>query len=448
MDIYGLLQIIIMGLCLGVLTGIMPGFGILAAILLSFSWLKNFDAFSIMVFYMSVVSSSQYVGSIVAIYLGVPGEQTSLIAARYGFRINQHNSSAGQILLATTAISSLIGALIAVTIIGLSFLWISSLAVFFSVRIQILMILIIVFFIIFYNRAQGILFNFSLVLMGLFLGSLGFNQIQDLSLSFNQDWLLPGLNPGIIIFILFVIPNLLQYSNHKKMTVVLDGTARLLKGIGATVKYMGSIIRGALSGSVMGLFPGIGTSACSQLAASLEQKIKKGFIPKIVAAETANNSAVLTSMIPMLLFGLPILPSEAIIVDLISSKLPLVGEAWLLNSAWNGWNKLEIFLLLAVVCNFVMFAFSWWGAKYLAVLYSLLSPKTIMIIIIMIMTIFLSIDSWQHVRWKLDLITVAFLFPFLYLIVRHKIDTLPLIFSFMMTDLVQKVFVVMVKLYF
>ena len=44
MDIYGLLQIIIMGLCLGVLTGIMPGFGILAAILLSFSWLKNFDA--------------------------------------------------------------------------------------------------------------------------------------------------------------------------------------------------------------------------------------------------------------------------------------------------------------------------------------------------------------------------------------------------------------------
>lgn len=448
MDLYGVLQVALSGMLIGTMTGIIPGFGVFAAILLSFSWLKDLDAFSIMIFYMAVVSASQYVGSIVAIHLGVPGEQTSLIASRYGFRINQRNRHLGQILVAGTALSSLIGAFVALAIIWMSFGWVSGVAGFFSIRVQLALILCIAVFLMFYNRSQKVSVNVALMILGLFLGSIGFNTIQNHSVTFGQEWLLPGLNPAIVTFMLFVIPNLLAYSCYHGHTMPMSASARCIKGIGITKKYIVSIIRGSAIGSIMGLIPGIGTSACSQLAASAEQKLEKGLVAQTISAETANNSAVLSSMIPLLLFGLPILPSEAIIVDLMSTKAPPIGETWLLSGFVPGWTKLELFMVSAIFCNLVMAALSWWGAGLIARTYSFINPKIMTLSIISLMYALIAVDSWQHVRWELDLMTLVLLMPATWAVIRYRIDTLPLVFSFMMADLVHQVFAVAINLYF
>lgn len=449
MNVYDLAQVVILGLAAGTLTGMIPGFGIFAAILLFFSYLKTLDAFSIMLFYMAVISASQYVGSIVAIYLGVPGEQTSLIASKHGFRLNLRNTQFGQMMIAGTAVSSLIGAAVAMAAIWISFDWVSTTASLFSVKIQLMLIFFIGVFLIFYNRSQSKFLNLILISLGLFMGSLGFNSIQDFSVTFGQEWLLPGLNPAIVTFMLFVIPNLLGYSagNHDRRCIDYI-SLKFSKGIGIVSKHWTSIVRGSLIGSLIGLVPGVGTSACSQVAAGVEQKSRKGLIAQTMSAETANNSAVLTSLIPLLLFGLPILPSEAIISDLISTKGPPVGETWFLSSIVPGFNKLELFMTFAILCNIVMAMIAWWGASTLGRLYQWINPKLMTFSIIMIMTALVVVDSIQHVRWQLDFGTVLVLLPLTWIVMKKKIDTLPLIFSFMMADLVQKVFAVTKNLYF
>lgn len=449
MEIFELIKITLLGISLGIMTGMLPGIGIFTTVLMCFSIIKNFDAFSLVLFYVSLICSSQYVGSVVAIYLGVPGEQTALIACRYGYKIYQRDHAVGNLLISGTAVASLVGSLFAVALIILSFSFIAKSAIFFSVNMQLAFLLLIFIIILCSAGMKKIYLNFFLVSMGLLLGSIGFNQIGELTLTFGQGWLLPGLNYFLLILILFVIPNIIINLGAKKnnFKFVTPHLPSLITGVKITWKYIGTVLRGSFIGGIMGLIPGVGTSSCSMVAANIEEKIRKGCAPKVISAEAANNSAVLTSVIPLLLFGIPILPSEAIIMDLLSTKQAIIGPAWFRENLLLGLNYLETLLIFALICNLLMVFLACWGAAYLAKLYSLLTPRFIIILVIALTSFMVGYDSLKQLRWQLDLLTLAVLLPFMLVIIKKKIDTLPLVFSFLMVELFQKIIYYYIKIY-
>ena len=89
-----------------------------------------------------------------------------------------------------------------------------------------------------------------------------------------------------------------------------------------------TIIIGSAIGSLSGLIPGISYTISSSLAEAVEKfrntfnKVSspQNYYNNIISAETSNNSGAITSLIPLLLLGLPILPSEAIILSLVENK--------------------------------------------------------------------------------------------------------------------------------
>ena len=452
MELFELAKIMLLGITLGIFTGMLPGVGIFTTVFLFLGMLKTMDAFSIILFYVSLICTTHYIGSVVAIYLGVPGEQTSLIACRYGFKIFQRKNSLGDLLISGTAMGSFIGSMLGIFFIVVSFFWMSISLPFFSMKIQLVLFLVIFIAMACHGGSKKILLNIFFIALGTLLGSIGFNHIQSITLTFGQNWLVPGLNPVLIILILFVIPNMIMHTNFqtKKNSVPekIRSTPRVIKGVRVAGKYFYTVLRGSFVGSIMGLVPGVGTSACSQVAAAMETKTRKGFIPKVMAAEAANNSAVLTSIIPLLLFGIPILPSEAIILDILSTKQAIIGTTWFQGHTMFGLNYLEALLLAAFICNLCMMFLSCWGAVYLGKLYSLISPRLLVAFVIVFILTIIGHDSWKLLRWQLDLLTIIVLLPFMFVIIKKRLDTLPLVFSLLLVELVQKIIYYYIEIYY
>jgi putative tricarboxylic transport membrane protein len=83
----------------------------------------------------------------------------------------------------------------------------------------------------------------------------------------------------------------------------------------------GSMLRGAVIGFSVGLFPGAGPTVSSFLSYGVEQRISKrpeefghGALAGVAAPETANNAATGGQMVPMLSLGLPSSPTTAILL--------------------------------------------------------------------------------------------------------------------------------------
>src|SRR5882672_9982791 len=83
----------------------------------------------------------------------------------------------------------------------------------------------------------------------------------------------------------------------------------------------GTILRGTVLGSFLGILPGGGALLASFAAYTLEKKVSKnsanfgkGAIQGVAAPESANNAGAQTSFIPLLTLGIPSNPVMALMI--------------------------------------------------------------------------------------------------------------------------------------
>jgi putative tricarboxylic transport membrane protein len=429
---------LLLGIFFGIVTGLIPGFGVLAALLISFPLLKFFSPLELILFYASMMCTVQYVGSIVAIYLGVPGENTSLIASKIGYQLFKKNSIFGHALIAATAFSSLFASIVGICLIFLFFSLSSYVAWLFGIKTQLITLLMILLVLLFYQK-QNVTINLLQIILGLFLGLLGTNTIQNFSITFGQPWLLPGLNDMLVIFVLFIMPNIIQYWNTTKNYLLIPLLIPCKTGLAMLFKHQKSMVRGSFVGGISGLIPGIGTSISSQLSYFFESRFSKSPVARVVSAEAANNSAVLTSLIPLLMFGLPILASEALILDLLSFKGVGIGSFWLQQKELYGWSRMEIFFSTMIFVNIIMCFVAIVLAAPMVTLYQKIPNKIMILFLMMLLFLVIILQSINRLSIMTDVITFLILLPLSILFIKKKIDALPLVFSYMMASTVSKV---------
>jgi len=437
---------LLLGMCFGIFTGLIPGFGVLAALLVSFPLLKIFNPLELILFYASMMCTVQYIGSIVAIYLGIPGENTSLIASKFGHRVYKRNPKFGQALVTATAFSSLFASVVGLLLIFLFLLLSSYVLWLFGIKTQVITLSIVLLVLLFYQK-QNVSINLLQIILGLFLGLLGANTIQSFSITFGQSWLLPGLNDMLVILIIFVLPNIIRYWHTAKNFLPISSTVPWKSGLTMICRGKGSMMRGSIVGSISGLIPGIGTSISSQLSYFFESKFSRSNIARIISAESANNSAVLTSLIPLLLFGLPILASEALILDLLSFKGVSVGSFWMQQKDVLGWSRIELFFLAMLFVNVLICFIACVLAAPMAKLYQKIPNKIMIVFLIMVLFFVAILQTVNRLSVITDVITFCILMPLSILLMREKIDTLPLIFSYMMAGTISKIIATVVSFF-
>ena len=308
------------GLFAGTITGIVPGAGVMVAMIVATPLLMHFDVIQLLLFYMSLASMVQFTGTIPAVYLGVPGETNSLPAVIEGTKFNKRKLA--KLAIGICAIGSVLGSLVAVLItFGLISILVEHMTIFFSNATKFyLYIFIIAFCILVYNKRK-ILINLILCVTGYALSLPGESDIfPEFRYTLGIDSLQFGI-PLIPILIGFlIVPTMAKMFYTSNPNVFLPnidvGICKVIKHF--RKKLVASSLRGGFIGYLCGFVPGVSTVLSTNASYSFEKKLHPNNPGKLlVASETANNAGQFASMLPLLLIGIPITGSEIVLYSLL-----------------------------------------------------------------------------------------------------------------------------------
>lgn len=417
---------LLLGILAGIITGILPGLGLTSTLILTYAFLKELDPFNLLIFYGSLICSVQYFGSVVGIYLGIPGEINSLIASKTGFKFMHKGQGAAA--LGSTAIASLFAASAGIACFYLLAESSEILLPLLSVKVQSAILVSILILMLLYsdNRFHT---NALLIIIGISISTIGYNS-GGISTTFGLEVLNPGLNSALVLTALYVVPNLLRYRDQARNQDTVDLSLDFKRNIGWIIKKSPAMIRGTLIGCFSGLIPGVGPVICSNLSARFERNYKKhGYSNELIAAESSNNSAILISIIPFVSLGLVILPHEAVIYDV------LINNGTILNIKWmQEGSRLETLAGLLILANIACFLIAWPASKILVAIYQKINYKVLIVLVLSLVFSMIFYQSYLNYRIDLDSVSLLLMLPLSYLFISKKIDSLPLIFSFMIGD--------------
>ena len=426
------------GLFAGTITGIVPGAGVMVAMVIATPLLMSFDIIQLLLFYMSLASMVQFTGTIPAVYLGVPGETNSLPAVIEGTKFNKRKLA--KLAIGISAIGSVLGSVVAVAItFTLLTVLISHMTVFFSNDTKFyLYIFVIAFCLLVYNK-RNIIVNLLLCLVGFALSVPGESDISpDFRYTFGIEDLQFGVPWMPVLIGFLIVPTLAKMISSNNPNVFLPNVNI---GFCKVVKYfkkkcIPSSLRGSVIGYLCGFVPGVSTILSTNTSYSFEKKLHPDNPGKLlVASETANNSGQFASMLPLLLIGIPITGSEVVLYSL------LVDAGWSPFQFDNITNNADmIFRQIVpwfVVANIVGLIVAWPLAKQVLNVFSMSKKYMIAILAIgmLVLNTYLGILDYRVLLYTICL----FVFSCIGLLIK-KYETVPLIFMFILGNDIEGVF--------
>jgi len=357
------------GTFLGFLSGLIPGVGNVVMLMITYPLIIDATLFQMLLFYLAIISSSQFSGSVVATVFGIPGESSSLPAVVEGNRM--FNRGVGNFAISNAALGSVFGAFIALAVIyALLPVSIDLIKNFYNnnwqfaiLTISCLSIIVLV--------GDSIVKNIMVFALGIFLALIGHHDVPwfvFLPEIFPYDdypALMSGLPLFPLVVSLYVFPVLLntyeQFKDFKSEKNYFDNNP-LIDHLREFKNNFMSMIRGSAWGCFIGLVPHVGTSISSNLSYAFERKLgikrgtydNQGDIKSLVSAETANNGTAMVSLMPLVLIGIPISTSEALLLTFIEANSYVVNFTTTIENGM--FNELVLYF---VVINIVCFAFSW-----------------------------------------------------------------------------------------
>ena len=413
MDIYYFVPHLV-GVGLGLISGLIPGVGNFVLMLLVWPFLSVFGIVELLIMYASMAAISQYIGSIPAIVYGIPGESSSYpaVAESRNLTTVQQVSQA----ISGSAFGSVVGSL---TVVGLCYAFVEYtdlIKYFYSTKILVGLLLLVTLVMIFtVNNRWWV--NFMLILSGIGLGMIGYNSYLNINFAtFGNMHLYAGLPMPVVLICLFAIPQMLHHWNTE-ITKSLNKTYELGRlYILNPVALLGSTVIGFFGG----LIPGLTTVFSSTAAYNASMLFTKDPVKRIVVSETANNAGAFSMLLPLLIFGVPLIGSEAILLFLMEQK---------------GFNlvqfKFSDFLpelaLGLVVVNAVGFMIAWPLSKIVPSFYKF---DIKIIISLLIIALFFVTLYTGYMNYSMTYYLVCFVVLAPLGVLLRNVDTLPLVFAF------------------
>ena len=402
----------LLGIIGGGIAGIIPGSASFLAMAVFYSILLETSAFNILLFYIAVLITTNYTNSITSILYGIPGDATSIATARYGHRL--FRKGFGHLAVSSNAISSSIGCLFAVGLFVIFYDSVFSFFRFYNSTIQVAIITVAILLITLTTK-QNKFVTVLLMLVGGVLAKIGFDsQSYEVWGTFGNKWLSLGIPFSAVMIGLYILPEVLRFSSLEV------GEPKKITRFGVGKNTTISTLTGSFVGFWSGMIPGVTNILGSYLSA----KIFKTPLKSISAAESANNSGAMSSLLPLLILGIPIVGSEVLVYYLISSKGFLFGL-----------NNIEIFVdilyyipLIVVIC----LVSCWAGFNHLGkIAYLIKEYKNYISFGIIVILNIVAISMYPIKEYMISCIIVLSYVGYLI----RKLDTVPIIYGYFLTDL-------------
>jgi TctA family transporter len=240
-----------------------------------------------------------------------------------------------------------------------------------------------------------------------------------------------------VILALFVVPTLINNWHIKFDYKNVDLSMGHIKFFRHFKKYLQNFwsgIRGSAIGSIAGLVPHVTTYLASNVAYLIEKRTRmakntyheKGDIQSLTSAETANNSAAFVQLMPLLLIGIPITTSEAILLTILETNSFIINYTTTIETGM--FNELVIWF---IAINVISFCLAWPLVRYVNMIYKI-PVKILFAITFAVMLILLGYVGMQNYQ------TFYYFFCFIFLlplgVVLRKTETIVVIIAFVLQD--------------
>lgn len=423
----------LIALLFGILVGLIPGITLFTSLIILYPYLLTLDFTEVLVVYITIASTSQFFGSVSAILLSVPGSLTSLPALAEGHKLTKLGQADRAIMYSATG--SFLGSVVA---LGLSLVLLDYYFLvynLFTTEIRaILLSLALISFIVIGNNRWFI--NVLMVSSGLLIGLIGYDHSNMTSfLTFGSSYLANGLPTVSVVLGLYIIPYITtHFKKNNRITINRISVGGYLDTFKEIVSLRYTMIKSILIGYVTGFIPGLTYHVGTTFAYIIEKK--RGSLRSLLAAETANNTGVFTQILPLLIVGIPIANSQALIYNMLESKGLILTPELLSTSIPY---VMIAYILSAFICVFLAGKYVNW----LRVLNNINFNHIyiLVILILVIITYFAGSIYYQGLYYIIVLFT---LLPIGFML--RRFDTMILVFSFLLHDFIFSAFKTLIYL--
>jgi putative tricarboxylic transport membrane protein len=306
---------------IGTIVGVLPGLGPTATMALMLPFTMKYGPTVGLIMMAGVWYGAMYGGSTTAILVNIPGEAASVVTCLDGYQMAKKGRAGAA--LTVVAIGSFIAG--TVGLLGLQFFapLLGEAALSFGPP-EYLAFMILAFLLL-SNLSEGSpLRSLLMTGLGLFVSIIGIDAIASVPrFTFGFEGLTMGIDFLPMAMGFFGITELLSLAVKTYVPPAVQ-KVRLREMYPNREEIKRSIfptIRGSILGFFVGLIPGPCTVISTFLSYSLEKRLSKhakefgtGAVEGVVGPESANNSAVMGSMIPLLTLGIPFAAPSAVML--------------------------------------------------------------------------------------------------------------------------------------
>lgn len=309
------------GALVGTVVGTLPGLGPTATMALMLPFTIPYGATTGLIMMTGVWYGAMYGGSTTSILVNIPGEAASVVTCLDGYAMCKKGRAGAA--LALVAGGSFVAGTIG--ILGLQFFapMLGNAALSFGPP-EFLCFMLFTFVLLSNLCAEQPLKGALMIALGLFISTIGINPMDSYPrFTFGTEKLMMGIDFLPIAMGLFGISEILTIAVEKyvKPHVHKIRLRDLYPSREETRRAVAPMLRGSVLGFFVGLLPGPCTVISTFVSYALEKKIAKkpqefgeGAVEGVVGPESANNSAVMGSMIPLLTLGIPFAAPSAIML--------------------------------------------------------------------------------------------------------------------------------------
>lgn len=309
------------GTLIGTIVGVLPGLGPTATMALMLPFTMQYGPTAGLIMLTGVWYGAMYGGSTTSILVNIPGEAASVITCIDGYQMAKKGRAGAALTL--VAIGSFIAGTVGIFGLQLFAPLLGQAALSFGPP-EYLAFMILAFLLLSNLSEAPPIRSFLMTGLGLFVSTIGVDSMTSFTrFTFGFDDLTLGIDFLPIAMGFFGLTELLCLAVQTYIAPAIKKVRfREMYPNHEEIKRSAlPAFRGSILGFFVGLVPGPCTVISTFISYALEKRISKhpeefgkGAVEGVVGPESANNSAVLGSMIPLLTLGIPFAAPSAVLL--------------------------------------------------------------------------------------------------------------------------------------
>ncbi|MDX2100916.1 MAG: tripartite tricarboxylate transporter permease [Alphaproteobacteria bacterium] len=352
----------------GTAVGVLPGLGPLAGMALLLPLTYSLDPTGAVIMLAGIFYGAMYGGSTTSILLRIPGEAASIITCIDGHEMARRGRGGAALTIAAFGsfvggTVSILGLMVAAPLLANAMLAIGPAAEAVLMAMALLVVAAV--------SSGPAVKTLAMITLGLVFATIGLDQLTAFPrFMFGRLELAEGMSFVALAIGLFGVSELLlslddaitERPRTPRLVDLLPTRAEVREAAPAT-------LRGSLIGFAFGIVPGVSHIVSTFASYAVEKRLSRhperfgqGAVAGLAGPETANNATTGSAMIPLLVLGIPAIPSTAILLSalqihgvqpgpLMLSEHP--GVFWGLVASMYVGNLLLLVLNLPLVGLFV-----------------------------------------------------------------------------------------------